>query len=57
MSSHTGLKTVDEVADTPVYLALIPSDAAGPKGAFIAEGEEVPFKAHDYEYPFQWSRN
>ena len=50
MSSHTGLKTVDEVADTPVYLALIPSDAAGPKRAFIAEGGGgVPFKAPDYK--------
>ena len=31
------LKDVDDGADTLVYLALLPPDAEGPKGQFVAE--------------------
>ncbi len=31
------LKTIEEGADTPVYLSLLPPNAEGPKGKFLAE--------------------
>lgn len=37
MTSHQGVKTIDEGADTPIYAALIPSGATGPKGKFISD--------------------
>ncbi|GAU95913.1 hypothetical protein RvY_07438-2 [Ramazzottius varieornatus] len=42
MTSHKGTKTIEEGADTPIYLALLPpqdgkSDQSVPKGNFVAE--------------------
>ena len=37
MSSHKGHLTPDQGAETPIHLALIPENAAGPKGEFWAE--------------------
>ncbi len=31
------VKSLDEGADTPLYLALLPPNAEGPKGKFLAE--------------------
>ena len=42
----TFLKTISG-ADTLVYLALLPPNTTDPKGTFIAERKEVPFKAPD----------
>ncbi|KAL3880692.1 hypothetical protein ACJMK2_032912 [Sinanodonta woodiana] len=37
MNDHKGTKTIDEGAETPLYLALLPSDVKSPKGEFIEE--------------------
>jgi len=37
MTSHKGPKTIDEGADTLVYLAMLPPKATSPKGQFVAE--------------------
>jgi len=37
MSSHKGPKTIDEGADTLVYLALLPPKATSPRGEFVCE--------------------
>ncbi|XP_029640283.1 carbonyl reductase [NADPH] 1 [Octopus sinensis] len=37
MSSHKGPKTIDEGADTPVYLALLPPNVKEPRGNFVSE--------------------
>ncbi len=36
MSNHKGHLTPDEGADTPLYLALLPPNAAEPKGELVA---------------------
>jgi len=45
MTSHKGHLTPEEGADTPVYLALIPPGAAGPKGKFVYKRNEMDWKA------------
>jgi len=35
MSSHKGSLTIDEGAETPVYLALLPANVAEPNGKFV----------------------
>ncbi|KAK7491169.1 hypothetical protein BaRGS_00017606 [Batillaria attramentaria] len=37
MSSHKGHKTIDQGAETPVMLALIPPNASSPRGQFLSE--------------------
>ncbi|XP_071087201.1 carbonyl reductase [NADPH] 1-like [Haliotis cracherodii] len=37
MSSHKGTKTIDEGADTLVYLALLPPNTTSPKGNFVSD--------------------
>ncbi|XP_043449573.1 carbonyl reductase [NADPH] 1-like [Prionailurus viverrinus] len=37
MGGPKGIKTVEEGAETPVYLALLPLDAKGPHGEFVME--------------------
>ncbi|XP_046567679.1 carbonyl reductase [NADPH] 1-like [Haliotis rubra] len=37
MSSHKGPKTIDQGADTPVYLALLPPNTTSPKGNFVSD--------------------
>ncbi|XP_060062641.1 carbonyl reductase [NADPH] 1-like [Ylistrum balloti] len=37
MSSHKGTKTIDQGADTPLYLALLPPNTASPKGVFVSD--------------------
>jgi len=37
MSSHLGPLTIDQGAETPVYLALLPENITEPKGKFLAE--------------------
>jgi len=37
MSSFKGHLTIDQGAITPVYLALIPENASGPRGEFVAD--------------------
>ncbi|XP_061163367.1 carbonyl reductase [NADPH] 1-like isoform X1 [Saccostrea echinata] len=37
MSSQTGRKTIDEGADTPIYLALLPEEIKSPAGDFVAD--------------------
>ncbi|XP_067663236.1 carbonyl reductase [NADPH] 1-like [Haliotis asinina] len=37
MSSHKGPKTIDQGADTPVYLALLPPNTTSPKGDFVSD--------------------
>ncbi|XP_056021918.1 carbonyl reductase [NADPH] 1-like [Ostrea edulis] len=39
MSSHKGRKTIDQGADTPVYLALLPPGSKSPAGNFVSERE------------------
>ncbi|KAH3772492.1 carbonyl reductase [NADPH] 1-like [Dreissena polymorpha] len=37
MTSHKGTKTIDEGADTPLFLAMLPPNTTSPKGQFVAE--------------------
>lgn len=37
MSSHKGPKTIDEGADTPVYVALLPPNITEPRGQFLSD--------------------
>lgn len=37
MSSHKGTKTIDQGADTPLYLALLPPNTQSPKGNFVSD--------------------
>jgi len=37
LSSHKGTRTIDEGADTPVYLALLPPNVPSPRGEFLAD--------------------
>ncbi|XP_062602464.1 carbonyl reductase [NADPH] 1-like [Saccostrea cucullata] len=39
MSSQTGNKTIDEGADTPLYLALLPEGIESPAGDFVVDRE------------------
>ncbi|KAL0037689.1 hypothetical protein WJX77_007963 [Trebouxia sp. C0004] len=41
MTSHKGVKTLEEGADTPVWLALMPP--GGPSGNLFAERKQIPF--------------
>lgn len=41
MSSYKGSKTIDEGADTPVYLALLQPDVTSPHGDFLSERKIV----------------
>ncbi len=41
MTSHKGVKTLEEGADTPVWLALTPP--GGPSGKLFAERKQIPF--------------
>lgn len=41
MTSHKGVKTLEEGADTPVWLALMPS--GGPSGKLFAERKQILF--------------
>lgn len=50
LNNHKGKRTIDEAADTPLYLALLPSNAASPKGAFMAERKDIGFKAPGFEF-------
>ncbi|KAH3779338.1 carbonyl reductase [NADPH] 3-like [Dreissena polymorpha] len=43
LSSFNGEKTTDEGADTTLYLALLPPNAASPKGAFVCERNITKF--------------
>ncbi|KAK3769876.1 hypothetical protein RRG08_036921 [Elysia crispata] len=44
MSSHKGTLTIDEGAETPVYLALLPSNVKEPKGRFVKKKEISDWK-------------
>ncbi|XP_063415145.1 carbonyl reductase [NADPH] 1-like [Mytilus trossulus] len=37
MSSHKGTKTVEQGADTPVYVAMLPLGTTSPKGDFVSD--------------------
>ncbi|CAC5403799.1 CBR1 [Mytilus coruscus] len=37
MSSHKGTKTIEQGADTPVYLAMLPPGTTSPKGNFVSD--------------------
>ncbi|KAM7539449.1 hypothetical protein Aperf_G00000049248 [Anoplocephala perfoliata] len=45
MSSHKGVKTILEGADTPFYLATLPDDAKEPHGQFLSERKIVKVDA------------
>lgn len=44
MSSHRGGGTLEQGADTPVYLATLPSDVRSPRGEFVAERKILKWK-------------
>ncbi|BFZ24375.1 hypothetical protein BsWGS_27414 [Bradybaena similaris] len=44
MTSHKGSKTIDEGAETPVYLALLPPNVQSPRGDFVQEKKVSPWK-------------
>ncbi|CAD7693635.1 unnamed protein product [Nyctereutes procyonoides] len=49
MGGADGIKSPEEGAETPVYLALLPSDAEGPHGEFVMEK-----KVEQWGLPFQF---
>ncbi|XP_008515044.2 carbonyl reductase [NADPH] 1-like [Equus przewalskii] len=55
MGGPEAIKTPEEGAETPVYLALLPSDAKGPHGEFVME-KKVEKWGPLYEYPPWFSR-
>ena len=42
MTSHKGNLTIDEGADTPIYVSLIPANATEPRGKFLRERRVEP---------------
>ncbi|XP_061163368.1 carbonyl reductase [NADPH] 1-like isoform X2 [Saccostrea echinata] len=50
MSSHKGPKTIDEGADTPIYLALLPEGAKSPAGDFVADREVHRWNEYTYKF-------
>ncbi|GAB1599739.1 carbonyl reductase [NADPH] 1-like [Argonauta hians] len=44
MTSHKGHKTIDEGADTPVYLALLPPNVKEPRGNYVSERQIKEWK-------------
>jgi len=43
MSSFKGHKTIDEGADTPLFLSLLPPSATSPRGEFISDRVVMPY--------------
>ena len=46
MGGPTAIKSPEEGAETPVYLALLPSDAKGPHGEFVTEKKVEQWGPH-----------
>jgi len=44
MSSHKGTKTIDEGADTPLYLATLPAGTKSPRGNFLSDRTIKPWQ-------------
>ncbi|KAK2177136.1 hypothetical protein NP493_616g00025 [Ridgeia piscesae] len=44
MTSHKGLKTIDEGAETPLYLALLPPNSTQPRGEYVSEKKVVKWR-------------
>ena len=44
MSSNQGSGTIDQGADTPVYLATLPLNISSPRGEFVAERTILKWK-------------
>lgn len=44
MSSNKGTGTIEQGADTPVFLATLPSNVRSPRGEFVAERKIVKWK-------------
>ena len=51
MSSHKGRLTIDEGAENPTYLALLPSGAKEPQGKFI---QKLKVNNFWWEAPCNW---
>ncbi len=51
MSSHKGVLTIDQGADTAVYLALLPPNAAEPKGQLMGERNVVDWSSYVFDFP------
>lgn len=47
MTSHKGTKTIDEGADTPIYLAFLPEGIKSPAGEFVAD--RTVYKFNEYK--------
>ncbi|XP_069126393.1 carbonyl reductase [NADPH] 1-like [Argopecten irradians] len=45
MTSHKGHKTIDQGADTPLYLALLPPNTTSPKGNYVSDRKIGPWEA------------
>ncbi|ELU03148.1 hypothetical protein CAPTEDRAFT_3426 [Capitella teleta] len=50
LTKQTGIKTIDEGADTPLYLALLPANVAEPKGQFVADRRVEDWKTYVYAH-------
>jgi carbonyl reductase 1 len=50
INSHKGPKTIDEGADTPIYLSLLPEGTKSPAGDFVADKQI--HKWNEYTYVF-----
>ncbi len=55
MAPGMWVKTIEEGADTPIYLSLLPPNGEGPKGQFIAErkGNDGKFNFSEDEFRFR----
>jgi carbonyl reductase 1 len=51
MSKHQGHLTVEQGAETPIHLALLPENASVPKGAFWAESKPFDWFTEDFKLP------
>lgn len=51
MTSHKGPGTLEQGADTPCYLALLPNDdASNPKGRFVADRKILSFTGEEWSF-------
>ena len=41
MTSHKGILTIEQGAAAPSWLALLPADADGPKGAYVWHDKQI----------------
>ncbi|ELU11788.1 hypothetical protein CAPTEDRAFT_220349 [Capitella teleta] len=50
MTDHMGSKTIDEGAETPLLLALLPPNVSEPRGQFMTEGKIEDWMKYEFNF-------